>query len=140
MALIDFSLSDVGSLFTDIRAAITGKTVLDPQKALELELKVKELEQNLLSGQIEINKLEAQHSSVFVAGWRPFIGWIGAIGLGMEFIIKPLMEWTSALAGTNILLPNMNSELLFNLILALLGLAGFRSFDKLKGIDTKVIK
>ena len=73
MALVDFSLGDVGSLFTDLREAITGEKIIDPIKAQELSQKLIELEQKLPLAQIELLKVEASHASKFVAGARPFI-------------------------------------------------------------------
>ena len=74
MALVDFSLGEVGSLFTNIREAITGKKVLDPVEVAKLDIKIAQVEQAINLGQISVNKEEAKHSSIFVAGWRPFIG------------------------------------------------------------------
>ena len=70
--------SPIGGLALDIREAIKGKE-LDPQRLIEL--------------QAEINKLEAQHRSIFVAGWRPFIGWICGFALAYNFIIRDLFIW-----------------------------------------------
>jgi len=81
LALVNFSLGDVGNLFKDIREAITGKGIEDPNKRAEIELKLRELEQALNMGQIEINKVEATNPNWFVAGWRPFIGWTGGFAL-----------------------------------------------------------
>lgn len=139
MALIDFSLGDVGDLLRAGREMITGKTVLDPIKMAEFELKSREIEQALLKGQLEINKEEAKHPSRFVAGWRPAIGWIGAISLAMQFIVRPIVEWVSAFMNTGVVLPAMDHTQLFNLILALLGIGAYRSYDKQKGTDTKQI-
>ena len=154
MALIDFSLSDIGSLFTDIRAAITGKTVLDPQKALELELKVKELEQSLLTGQIEVNKIEAQHASIFVAGWRPAIGWIAAASLALMYIPKAIVMtviWTwqcikviqssADIAIVNLPhFPDLGAMDIIGLVSSMLGVAWMRTIDKKNNTDTKVVK
>jgi len=73
----------------------------------------------------EINKLEAQHRSVFVAGWRPFIGWVCGVGLAWHYVGAPILSWfipaPPVLTGTGDLI---------NLLLALLGMAGLRSFEK----------
>ena len=139
MALIDFSLSDVGDLLRAGREMVTGKTVINPEKVMEYELKSREIEQALLNGQLEINKMEAQHPSIFVAGWRPAIGWIGATALAVQFIIRPVVEWTAAFNGTIVTLPDFNSAELMNLILAMLGVGVMRSYDKKQGTDTKKI-
>ena len=78
MGLINISLDSIGNLIKDIREAITGKGIEDPNKKAELEYKLAQLEFALKQGQLEINKAEAQNPNWFVAGWRPAIGWTGA--------------------------------------------------------------
>ena len=78
--------------------------------------------------QAEINKLEAQHRSLFVAGWRPAIGWTCAVGLTFPFIINPLLQWYSGKPG-----PELPLEALTTLIVSLLGLGGLRTVEKLTG-------
>lgn len=77
--------------------------------------------------QAEINKIEAQHRSIFVAGWRPAIGWVCAIGLAFPFVINPLVEWVG-FAG-----PSIDMDRLMELVIALLGLGTLRTFEKLTG-------
>lgn len=77
--------------------------------------------------QAEINKMESQHRSIFVAGWRPAIGWVCAIGLSFPFILNPLIEW---FGGTGPVVP---MDQLTELIIALLGLGTLRTFEKLSG-------
>lgn len=84
--------------------------------------------------QIEINKIEAGHRSLFVAGWRPFIGWICGVGLGMHFIAFPLLEWTTDLIGTKIIAPQVEWQVLMTLVLSLLGLGATRTYEKSKGL------
>lgn len=78
--------------------------------------------------QTEINKTEAQHRSIFVAGWRPFIGWICGIGLGFTFIVNPILQWTTGQPG-----PELPSEVMYNMVLALLGLGALRTAEKFQG-------
>jgi len=77
--------------------------------------------------QAEINKIDAQHRSLFVAGWRPAIGWVCAIGLAFPFILNPLIEWAGGIG------PNIPMEQLMELVVALLGLGTLRTFEKLAG-------
>ena len=72
----DSGRSPIGSLALDIREAIKGKE-MDPQRLIEL--------------QAEINKVEAQSRSVFVAGWRPFIGWVCGVAFAFHYIVMPLL-------------------------------------------------
>lgn len=99
-----------------------------------------ELEMALLQAglaQAEINKTEAQHPSVFVAGWRPFIGWVCGVALAWHFLGFDLANWLRiaffpetpappALSGT---------ETLVTVLLSMLGLGGLRTVEKLKGVS-----
>ncbi len=84
--------------------------------------------------QSEINKLEAVHKSVFVAGWRPFIGWVCGIALAYNFVIRDLMVWGLALTYAETPPPPpLHLEVLTTILYALLGLGGMRTFEKLQG-------
>lgn len=84
-------------------------------------------------GQAEVNKVEAGHQSIFVAGWRPFIGWVGGVALAYKFIAHPFLSWFLALVGVTTPLPAPETEALMALVTAMLGVAAARSFDKWKG-------
>ena len=109
-------------------------------EALKANREYDYLENKLLSeqntAQAEVNKVEAASTSLFVAGWRPAIGWVGALALFYQFIIYPLLCWIPNV----VIPPPPNSEALYPLILGMLGIGTMRSFDKLKGTDTKSIK
>ena len=84
--------------------------------------------------QTEINKMEAGHKSVFVAGWRPFIGWVCGIALAYNFVIRDLMVWGLALTYAETPPPPpLHLEVLTTILYALLGLGGMRTFEKLQG-------
>ena len=84
--------------------------------------------------QAAINQAEAGHSSVFVAGWRPAIGWVCAAALAWAFIVAPVATWALAVLGIRETLPAIMTDNLFELVLAMLGLGGLRTFEKLKGV------
>ena len=136
MGLIDFSLSGIGDLVKDVREAITGEAIKDPVKKAELELKLKQLEQAVNQGQININKIEAQNPNWFIAGARPFIIWVCGFAILYSFILAPFLH--SAFMAFNIKfpLPELNIGILFNLLLSMLGLAGLRTYEKLKGVNS----
>ncbi len=84
--------------------------------------------------QSEIGKIEALHKSVFVAGWRPFIGWVCGAALAYNFIIRELLIWGMAMSDRDILPPPaLQLEVLTTILYALLGLGGLRTFEKLRG-------
>ena len=84
--------------------------------------------------QAETNKIEAGHRSIWVAGWRPFLGWVCGIGFAWIFVLNPILQWGLALYGINAVLPQLQTDVLMELTIALLGLAGLRSWEKAKGL------
>jgi hypothetical protein len=135
MGLMDFSLEDIGGVFTSIREAITGEKIKDPAEMAKIELKLQQLEQAARDGQISINKIEAAHKSIFVAGWRPFIGWTCGIGICYAFLLSPLITWGVKIAGLDIVPPEINTDTLYNLVIAMLGMAGLRTYEKTKNVS-----
>ena len=78
--------------------------------------------------QAEINKIEAGHRSVFVAGWRPFIGWVCGVGLSYAFLINPIMQRYSGTVG-----PELPLDSMISLVVSLLGLGTLRTVEKITG-------
>ena len=92
--------------------------------------------QELAKGQIEINKAEASHRSIFVAGWRPFLGWILASAMGWHFIFAPVTIFVCAYLGVDIPeLPVFDMDSLMTVLLGMLGLGGLRTAEKIKGVS-----
>jgi hypothetical protein len=86
-------------------------------------------------GQVEINKQEAANAHLFVAGWRPFIGWVCGVGLGYTYVVAPIWAWWLTLYYPSSSMPVLPTDNLFELVLAMLGLGGLRTFEKLKGVS-----
>ena len=85
--------------------------------------------------QILVNREEAKHKSIFVAGWRPFIGWTCGIALAYHFVLAPLIIFGAGWAGADIPdLPVFDMDSLMTVLLGMLGLGGMRSFEKAKGL------
>jgi hypothetical protein len=103
-------------------------------KIMELAAKAEEQETQLALGQIDINKIEAGSANLFVAGWRPFIGWTGGVALGYTWIISPLLK---AIFGLDEL-PALDADAIWPIIAAMLGLGTMRSFEKSRGVATSV--
>ena len=92
--------------------------------------------QELAKGQLAINKTEAAHRSLFVAGWRPFIGWTCGVALMAHFVLFPATDFVVAYMGYDI--PPMHAfdmASLMTVLLGMLGLGGMRSFEKMKGVS-----
>lgn len=87
-----------------------------------------------LQAQIEVNKVEAASGSIFVAGWRPAIGWVGAAALAYSFIVSPFIGiWVKDV-------PTLQYEYLMTIITAMLGIGGMRTFEKVKGVSTNTMQ
>ena len=135
-----------------ITAALNvGKTLIekiwpDPQKqAQEIRL-LEELHQKgelaelnarvtLLNGQLEINKAEANHSSIFVAGWRPFIGWVCGLALFYAAIFEPMMRFVAKMLGYEGEFPIIDTTLTMQVLLGMLGLVAARTREKEKKVS-----
>ncbi len=85
-------------------------------------------------GQLEINKVEAAHRSVFVAGWRPCVGWVCAAALAFHFIVAPVVEWAGALWGFHLPVPSFDMDSLLFVLGSLLGIGSLRTLEKTKGL------
>ena len=102
-----------------------------------------ELEQSLVSlqaAQAAANVEQAKHPSLFVAGARPAIMWICALGLVTNFFVMPIAEWAVAIWSPGTELPALQTGELMTLTLSLLGLGGMRSFEKTKGVARENLK
>lgn len=85
--------------------------------------------------QVDVNKTEASHRSIFVAGWRPFIGWTCGVALAYHFVIAPIILFGATWGGIPIPeLPTFDMDSLMTVLLGMLGLGGMRSFEKAKGL------
>tara|TARA_R110002020_G_C16208795_1_gene766841 strand:+ start:124 stop:498 length:375 start_codon:yes stop_codon:yes gene_type:complete len=103
---------EISGLGLEIRELLKGKEI-DPQKLIEL--------------QGEINKIEAQHRTIFVAGWRPFIGWVCGVALAYNFVLRDLLIW---FIGPEQVPPALQMEHLMTVLIGMLGLGGMRTFEK----------
>lgn len=91
--------------------------------------------QELAKGQLEINAAEAKHRSIFVAGWRPFIGWTCGIALAWHFVLAPVVIFGAGYVGIALPeLPTFDMDSLMTVLLGMLGLGGLRTFEKAKGL------
>lgn len=121
----------LNKFFPDANEELKGKLA---QASAEIENQFK-----LTLSQIEVNKVEAANPSVFVAGWRPFIGWVGGFGLGYELVFKPIVNGILLIFGIPIGFPGIDIGLLETVVGGILGLGLARSWDKAKNTDTKVL-
>lgn len=84
--------------------------------------------------QIDINKIEAGSSNVFVAGWRPGIGWACGAAFALHFVVLPIMNWIVGLFGHAPILIPFDMDTLTTVLMGMLGLGGLRTFEKMRGV------
>ncbi|KQQ86440.1 hypothetical protein ASF77_20945 [Massilia sp. Leaf139] len=117
----------------------------DPKAANDAKLEVMRMAQagelaqldadlKLATGQLEINKVEAASQSLFVAGWRPAIGWVCGAAFAFKFILGPAAVVLSQWFGHPITLPVFDFSEMSTILLALLGLGSLRTVEKVKGV------
>ena len=126
------------SAVLDIGGKLIDRMWPDPVKAAEAKLALVTLQQkgelDEIMGQLEINKIEAANPSIFVSGWRPAVGWICTIGLGMQFMVLPLVTWTALIFGKALVLPPLDLGFLVTMLGGILGIGGLRSYEKTKDV------
>ena len=115
-------------------AGILDKFVVDKDLKMKLQHEIETAMQNANLAQLEVNKVEATHKSIFVAGWRPFVGWGCGVSLAYHFILSPLIQFGFALAGMEQELPEFEFSQLSTVLMGMLGLGGLRTFEKMKGV------
>jgi hypothetical protein len=102
------------------------------------KLKLLELQQNgtllQITGQLDINKVEAANASTFVSGWRPFVGWVCGFGLVYSFIGQPLLAWYSN-AYHFAIPPTLDLGTLLTILGGMLGLGSLRTVEKINGVS-----
>lgn len=123
-------------LFTSDEERMRAQLELD-----KIGLEAAKVDASLIAGQQEINKVEAQHASVFVAGWRPAIGWVGVAALTYQFLLYPLLTWLWTylqaqgwIDATIKTPPLLDVEALWVLLAGILGISSSRTFEKVRGV------
>jgi len=101
----------------------------------ELEAKLATHLAKIDLAQLEINKAEAAHRSIFVAGWRPFIGWTCGIAIAWTYVAQPFLAFGLAQSGHLIDLPALDLSQMMPVLMGMLGLGGLRTFEKFKGVS-----
>ena len=91
--------------------------------------------QELAKGQLEVNKAEAAHKSLFVAGWRPFIGWICGVAMLANFLLIPMANFVLDLSGSTNTIPLIELETMMPVLMGMLGLGAMRSYEKVKKVS-----
>lgn len=133
MSLVAALTTIVPNILGIIDKAVPDKDAAELAKG-KIELELVQAVSAINRLQAETNVAEAAHRSVWVAGWRPAIGWCSALGVGYYFVIEPILNWLCVVFGVNPPMPVFPQEALFEMVFAMLGLAGLRSFEKVRGV------
>ena len=131
-ALLGIGGKLIDKLLPDPQAAAAAKIEMMKMAAAG-ELEALKADVAIATGQMEINKTEAANSSLFVSGWRPAVGWVCVSGLIYTFIASPLLSWYSTWQVIPSP-PDLDLGVLITLLGGLLGLGGFRTYEKVKGV------
>ena len=103
------------------------------EKKISKEIFLARLENEIPRLQMGINETEAQHPSVFVSGWRPFVGWTCGLGLAYQYVLAPLANGVLVGIGQIASFPSLDLAALMPLLLGMLGLATVRTVEKVRG-------
>ena len=132
---IDDAIAAGSSLITTIVNKIAPDANIEVQGKITAALIEMQNEYAIILAQVDVNKTEAASTSTFVAGWRPFIGWICGGGLAYVSIIEPLSRFVAVVIfsyhGT---FPVISTEITMQILFGMLGLSGMRTFEKKNGV------
>ena len=103
--------------------------------AFELSTMAEKHAQELAKAQIEVNKTEAAHRSLFVSGWRPAVGWTCCLGLASNYLLIPMANFALALADSTIEVPVLDISTMMPVLMGMLGLGAMRTAEKVKGVE-----
>lgn len=128
-----------GPLF-ELGKGLIDRVFPDPAKKAEAELELLKMAQqgdlDVILEQLKINAVEAANPNVFVAGWRPFVGWICGFGLLYATVFHNLLEWISTIRSWP-MPPAVDTETLIYVLGAMLGIGGMRTLEKIRGVAAK---
>ena len=122
----------IEKLIPDVNAQAAAKEKLTEMQ-INGELAQVAAETDLVKAQVGVDLAEAQNPNVFVAGWRPFIGWVCGSALAANYMVFPLMTWVTGLFGHEVRPPALQLGDLISLVMGMLGFGALRSWDKKNG-------
>jgi hypothetical protein len=136
----------IGSV-ADLVGTVIDKIWPDPTEAAKAKLALLQLQQtgelaqltaasDLAKGQISTNTAEAGNESIFIAGWRPFIGWACGVAFGYAFVGQPLLVFIAGVAGLHVDTPKLDLDGMMPVLLGMLGLGAMRTVEKVQSIKT----
>ena len=125
----------------DLGNTIINKIFPDPTQANQAKLELLKLQQSgelaTMTAQTDINKEEAKSTSLFVSGWRPFVGWICGSAFALHYLIIPIANFILVATGNKEVILSFDMQTLLTLLMGLLGLGGYRTYEKVQGVASK---
>ena len=125
----------------DVGKVLIEKLIPDPAAKAAATQKLLEMQQNgdlqVIESQVDINKVEAANPKLFIAGWRPFIGWVCGAALAIQMVLGPMVVWGSEIVNHPIKMVMLDVSLLTTIVVGMLGLGGMRTVEKLQGVQDK---
>ena len=129
--LIDRLISPISALLDKV---IPDKD-LKEQLAHDIATMAERHSHDIIKAQIEVNKTEAAHKSLFVSGWRPAVGWTCCLGLAGNFLVIPFSNFVMALAGSDIVIPLIDVSTMMPVLMGMLGLGTMRTIEKINNVQ-----
>ena len=133
----------IGTVIESVGKVASDLITTDKER-MQLELEGRRIDQATDLAQMEVNRVEAASSSVFVAGWRPAIGWVGAAAMAYQFLLYPVLVWAWTWAQAEGHVPKdvkpppmLDTDALWVILSGMLGIAGMRTWEKGKGVAAK---
>ena len=113
----------------------------DPAQAANAKLELIKLQQSgelaSMTAQTDINKAEANNPSLFVSGWRPFVGWVCGSAFALHYLVIPIANFVLIATGHKEVVLSFDMQTLLTLLMGLLGLGGYRTYEKVQGVASK---
>lgn len=130
-------LLGIGSVIEGVGKVAEHFVTTDKEK-MALELESRKIDQQNAMAQIDVNKMEAQSGSLFVSGWRPFVGWVCGFALFYVAILDPLARFVAeVIYNYTGKFPEIDTTITMQVLFGLLGLGGMRTYEKAKGVAAK---
>ena len=128
----------LGKLFSGDTIKAVGNVIDDMhfsgEEKEKLKLQMKEIDARLKEKQLDINKAEASHRSIFVSGWRPFLGWVSGLSIGYVYLFQPILDMILQMFQVQVDWVQLDLGQLMPLVLGMLGLGGLRTFEKARNL------
>lgn len=130
-------IGEIANFATDLVNKFWPDKTQAEKDQLALQVQQMTIAANLTQGQIDVNKAEASNQSIFVAGWRPFVGWVCGAAFGWTFVIGPLLSFTLSAFKMSVTLPQLDLSQLSPVLMGMLGLGVMRTVEKVNGLKMK---